>query len=469
LPIAIVLAFLGGCVSDRALADRGRAVPENAKIRPRIDTQGYPSIGNSQRLAIFRDVVCSSLAALVERPSSATAEILGRSFERVAVRARELTAWAGSARASDPQGRLGDGRVAMSIGSPPVEAAITLLPTSEAAIQGLLAQVSAAVERIDLMIYGWEDDPTGREIAWALERAARRGVVVRLLIDRTGFLIHNPSAARGCPTFLDRLRCVPNVSVIEPGGALLRFDHRKLAVIDGRVAWTGGMILTEVARRSWENLAFLAEGPIAAQYAALFEERWRAQGGAAMGPIAGACPPAGRPPNAIVRLVRTDVGDRSLKGALYHAVDHARGHIYLENPYFSDELLAEKLVAARRRGVDVRVVLTLRGNVPTLNRYVVLTANRLLRGGVRVYLAPGMTHVKALSVDGCWCYLGTGNFDDLSLRNNREVGLSVASRGVTEALDRSLFFPDLARAEELTHLMPRPRHWAILGLLSFWF
>ena len=75
--------------------------------------------------------------------------------------------------------------------------------------------------------------------------------------------------------------------------------------------------------------------------------------------------------------------------------------------------------------------LTLRGNVRLLNRFEALTADCLLRGGVRVYLYPAMTHVKAMSADGAWAYLGTGNFDELSLRNNREVGLSVTSPGVS--------------------------------------
>ena len=167
--------------------------------------------------------------------------------------------------------------------------------------------------------------------------------------------------------------------------------------------------------------------------------------------------------------MRTDVRDRSLKEAIYHAVDHARTSIYLENPYFSDDILSDKLVAARKRGVDVRAVLTLRGNVERLNRYVVLTANRLLRGGVRVYLAPGMTHVKAMSADGVWAYLGTGNFDELSLRNNREVGLSVLSPEIARALDTGLFLPDMALAQELTALLPIPDDLIRLYLMKLWF
>jgi cardiolipin synthase len=334
-------------------------------------------------------------------------------------------------------------------------------------MQALLGLIATAERRIDLMMYGWEDDPTGREVAWALAERARRGVRVRLLVDRTAYLIHNAPAARHECTFIDALRDVPNVSVIQPAGALCRFDHRKLAVVDGRVAWSGGMILTEVARRRWHNFAFLAEGPVVDQYACLFEERWCEQGGC---PEPGFCsPPPALGPNSCVRLIRTDVCERSLKDSIYHAVDHAQHHIYIENPYFSDEILVDKLVAARARGVDVRAVLTLRGNVERMNRYSMLTANRLLCGGVRVYLFPAMTHVKALSADGVWAYIGTGNFDELSLRNNREVGLSVTGLEVVGTLDQVLFLPDMAVSQELTAPLPGPRHRLLLEVFALWY
>jgi cardiolipin synthase len=450
-------------------AGRRRVVAENARPLPGLSTEAYPEIGPEQAIQVLREAIGSSLLTLVRRPLSASTQVVGRSAERLAVRGRELATRFGPVGSLNPFGRPGDGALDAPIGSPRMAATLTLLPTSESAVRALLELIATATRRVDLMIYGWEDDPTGREVASALEAAAGRGVVVRLLVDRGGFLIHNRAAALGRPTFLDRLRSVPGVILIEPPDPFLRFDHRKLVVVDGRTAWTGGMILTEVARRRWENLAFLAEGPVASEYAALFEDRWRAVGGARFGPVVLSPSRPSPPPNATARLIRTDVHDRSLKDALFHAIDHARHHIYLENPYFSDELLAGKLVAARRRGVDVRVVVTLRGNVRLMNRFVVLTANRLLRGGVRVYLAPTMTHVKAMTADGVWSYLGTGNFDELSLRGNREVGLSVVSPGVAQALESAVFLPDLARAEELTALMPLPKHWPLLKLFALWY
>jgi cardiolipin synthase len=104
-----------------------------------------------------------------------------------------------------------------------------------------------------------------------------------------------------------------------------------------------------------------------------------------------------------------------------------------------------------------------------LNKYVAVMANRLLRGGARVYLYPAMTHVKAMSVDGTWAYIGTGNFDELSLRNNREVGLTVRGPEVVGQIEENLFRRDIAASEELHALLPSPRGRLLLELFSIWF
>jgi cardiolipin synthase len=446
----------------------GRVVPPNAIQPAGASFEGDPAIGSAQRVAIAREIVRSTLQDLVHRPVAGSAQLGGRMAERVAVRAREIVSRGGAPLVRCAHADVG-ADLGGRFGGPPTPARLVLLPSSEASIQDLLARIEAAARRIDLMMYGWQDDPTGREVAEALARAAGRGVRLRLLVDRTGFLIHNPAAAQGCPTFLDALAVMPNVQLIEPPGVFASFDHRKLAVFDGATAWTGGMIFTESARRRWHNLAFVAEGPIVAQYACVFEERWREVGGAPEGPgaIVGPAPPVA--PNASVRLIQTNVGDRSLKDTIYHAVDHARHHIYLENPYFSDEVLIAKLAAAARRGVDVRAVLTLRGNIRRLNRYSTLTTNRLFRAGAHVYLFPAMTHVKAMSADGVWAYIGTGNYDELSLRNNREAGLSVNSPDVVTQLDQTLFSPDMAASEELNALLPPPPDRLFLEFWDLWY
>jgi len=471
--VLVVLAIMGpGCSGTRSLwvgEKAPRAVPPYAVQPPGASFEGYPAIGSVQKLRIGEEMLASSGSEFVHGPFRSLARLMGRTGERLGVRAVEIAGLAPPVRTVDPcalrEGDLGGG-----IGGCTTPARLTVLAGSELSIQALLSVIASARCRIDLMMYGWDDDPTGREVAEALASRARAGVLVRVMADRGAFLIHNAAAARRECTFLDALAQVPNVQVIEPPNPFFRLDHRKLAVIDDRVVWSGGMILTEVARRRWQNLAYLAEGPIVAQFAAVFAERWVAVGGCP----APACPDgvdaaAAAVPNALVRMVRTDDNIRTLKQAVYHAIDHAQHHIYLENPYFSDEILTEKLKAAQARGVQVHAILTLRGNMKALNRFETLTANRLFRGGAHVYLYPIMTHVKAMSVDSVWAYIGTGNFDDLSLRNNYEVGLSVTSPSLVYVLEEQLFLPDMARSEELQALLPPPRKRLMLEALSLWY
>jgi cardiolipin synthase len=159
-------------------------------------------------------------------------------------------------------------------------------------------------------------------------------------------------------------------------------------------------------------------------------------------------------PNALARLVGTSPTCSALADCVYSAVDQACHHVYVENPYVTDNRLINKLAAARQRGADVRVVLTVEGNNPFINRANRVNANRLHKAGIRVYLHPGMIHVKAATVDGCWAYLGTGNFDPLSLRHNRELGLAVSAGPIIAELEEKLFEPDFDPTWELKEPLP---------------
>ena len=418
-------------------------------------------VTRAQKVLLVKDLIRATLAHVAREPVRSARSGAHRLAERVGVRLAE----------SIPISPIPPGHQSAEAGGPCTPARLTPLFDSEPAYRALMDLIPSARCRVDLMIFGWDDDEAGRPVAAALIERARAGVLVRLMVDRGGYVSGegNAKVPRGCPTYLDALKAEPNIRVIETPDACVRFDHRKVAVIDDRVVWTGGMILTRPALYRWHNFAFLAEGAIVPRYAALFAERWAELGGEPAPPCPSASETARAVPNAAVRMVRTDVEHRSLKEAVYGAVDSAKHHIYIENPYFSDQILVKKLAAARRRGVDVRAVLTLRGDVHLMNQLSTLTANHLLRAGARVYLYPAMTHVKAMSVDGTLAYIGTGNFDELSLRNNREVGLTVRGPDLIRRIDESLFVRDMAASEELHALLPLPKGWFLLEATSLWY
>jgi phosphatidylserine/phosphatidylglycerophosphate/cardiolipin synthase-like enzyme len=447
-----------------------RVLPENAVQPPGASFEGYPVIGTRQKVWIGENILGESARELAIRPIRGLGMMTIRPLERLTVRAKEITPIAKIGHMSPICDPLANPNRGGDFGGDAVPARLTLLTDSEPAIQALLRLIAGAQYRIDLMMYGWDDDFTGRQVAEALAAKARSGVLVRVVTDHAAYLIHNKKVVDGSPTFLDLLKSTPNVAVLLGPDPFIRLDHRKLAVIDDQTAWSGGMILTDTARVRWHNFAYIAQGPIVAEFAAVFDERFRHAGGVSVPTCAGASEYASSVvPNASVRLVRTDVCKRSLKNSVYHAIDNAQKRIYIENPYFTDEQLIAKLVAASRRGVEVNAILTIRGNVHRVNQDVTLTANKLYRGGARVYLYPAMTHVKAMSVDGVWAYMGTGNFDELSLRNNREVGLSVVSEPVVEALDRYLFEADIAASQEIHALLPKPSNWISLELFELWY
>jgi cardiolipin synthase A/B len=424
-----------------------RVLPANAVQPPGASFER--EVTWQQKTLLVGDTLRSTMAEVARHPARSALFGSARLAERAGVLLAETV----------PHSPWPLGDQDPEAGGPCTPARITPLYGSRPAFQALLDRIAVARCRVDLMMYSWDDDRAGRAVADALIARARAGVLVRLIIDRGAFVTgeDNAKVPLGRPTYVDALRAEPNVRVIESPDPGFQFDHRKLAVVDDRVAWSGGMVLTDPALFRWHNFAFLAEGPIVPQYAALFADRWEQLGGC----HAPTCPePAGvdlAAPNASVRMVRTDVGHRSLKEAVYGAVDRARHHIYLENCYFSDEILVNKLIGARSRGVDVRAVLTMRGDVALMNKFAAITGNRLLRAGARVYLYPAMTHVKAMSNDGTLAYIGTGNFDDLSLRNNREVALTVRGPELIRQIDENLFLRDMADSEELHALLPIPK------------
>jgi cardiolipin synthase len=222
--------------------------------------------------------------------------------------------------------------------------------------------------------------------------------------------------------------------------------------VDGRIAWTGGRNFRQGAFFEQRDLSFTVEGPLVAQLEGCFEDSWREQGGrpAEHSPASSATGPA----NAQARLVQTRPLKHQIETAVFEAVDHARHHVYLENFMFCDNQLLDKLCRARSRGVDVRVVLTQSVTPDKINRANRVTANRMLHAGVRVYVYPAMTHMKAAVVDGCWAYLGTGNFDPLSLRRNHELGLVLRAGSVVTEAEERLFQADLRPEWEMTEPFP---------------
>jgi cardiolipin synthase len=150
-----------------------------------------------------------------------------------------------------------------------------------------------------------------------------------------------------------------------------------------------------------------------------------------------------------VRVLYTKPGNSQILRTQLSAMRRARNRVWIHNAYLTSDAVLYELVEARRRGVDVRVILPLQNDSGFIGRSNALAANVMLRHGIRVFIYPGMSHVKAAVYDG-WACLGSANFDRLSLRLNKEANIATSHPAAVTELVNRVFLPDFKRAPELT-------------------
>ena len=234
-------------------------------------------------------------------------------------------------------------------------------------------------------------------------------------------------------------------------------DHSKVFLIDGTQAWLGGMNLGREYRYEWHDLMVELRGPVVASLEDEFRHDWAHE--SLLGDLAYVAELA-RGPKQIqpslpsdrwisLRLLPTKTAWKPFSTAVQGAIGESKSYVYLENPYLFDKRVIIALVRARNRGVDVRVVLPRVNDLKPGGRSNLVLANYLLAHGVRVYFYPGMTHVKALLVDG-WACLGSANLNHLSLRVCQEHNVATSDPAFAKRLKRELFEEDFSRSYELT-------------------
>jgi len=319
---------------------------------------------------------------------------------------------------------------------------VELLSDTDETIQRLIVDIQAATGHVHLMAYIFADDTTGRAMADELIAAVKRGVTCRVMVDAVG---SRPMLR----TLAPRLRS-SGVKVVAALPAnpfrrqVARLDirnHRKLAIIDGVIGYTGSQNIVNReyghADLAWEDLMVRVTGPVVPQIQSVFVQDWFMEAGEMLGgsdlfpqqPVTGTVPaqclPSG--PNYPMATYQ-----RMVVAAVYAA----RKHVIITSPYFvPDEPFMDALEVAVLRGVEVSIVLPAR-----YDQHVAGAASRsyyedLLDAGVRVYLyRPGLIHSKTMTVDYDLAFVGTSNFDIRSFRLNFEVNMVFYEAYVAEAL-----------------------------------
>ena len=154
-----------------------------------------------------------------------------------------------------------------------------------------------------------------------------------------------------------------------------------------------------------------------------------------------------------IRILQTKAGNAQIRDAQLTAIRKAKKRIYMQNAYLSDDEFVFALCQARRRGVDVRVVIPKDCDTKIMHCSNRLVVNTFVNHGVKVYHFPKMSHIKAAVFDD-WVCFGTANYDKLSLVVNRELNLATSAPQVVKVLVRDLFEKDFNASKLITDKQP---------------
>lgn len=348
------------------------------------------------------------------------------------------------------------------------------LVDGEQTYTAMLDAITEATSYIHLETYILEDDAIGRTFSRLLRERARAGVKVRVLFDGFGSLTLSSG-------FIGELEDA-GIEVHEFRPLVVwkidrwsQRDHRKILVVDGRVAFTGGLNIGEeyapssVGGVNWRDTHCRVEGPIVAQLDALFVATWERETDRTLD---GYTPPQPSPHVADMRAVVMANGflrrRTAIRRTYLHAIRSARESIYIANAYFvPDPGIRRALVRAAKRGVDVHVVTNERSDMKSVQYAGESLYNKLLKGGVNIHLFhTRMMHSKIAVIDGVWSVIGSYNLDYVSLLSNLEVIVQVINRDLGAKM-LQVFEDDKAQCRQLSLAEWKQRPW--WRKLAAWF
>lgn len=322
----------------------------------------------------------------------------------------------------------------------------------------LIADIARARCSVHFETFLWKEGALGRRMADAFCERSRAGVQVRLVLDANGCKKMGQDAQRqmreaGCELAIYHPRTLKNIGVV------LERDHRKLAILDGRVAWVGGHCVVDAwlgdARNRGEvrDLSVRLTGPIVHAVQSAFSENWvEVTGKLFVGDDV--FPPAEKAGEVLVHLASVKPeGSAPAVKILHHAVICcARKRLWIQNPYFIPEPDAVAALAeAVKRGVDVRVMVPSAeaSDMSLVQHAAHRNFQRLLDAGVRIFeYGRTLLHQKVMTIDGVWCAVGSSNFDDRSFETNDEITLGFLDRALARRLEE-IFEADARHCVEL--------------------
>ncbi len=348
-----------------------------------------------------------------------------------------------------------------------------------ATFPAMLDAINGAKHRISFETYVYQSGQIGAQFTAALEAAARRGVDVRMVLDSIG-------ASKTGEEDVERLRRAGVQVAWFNKVSGLNFEelnyrtHRKSLVVDGDVAFVGGIGVADQwamdteKEKMWRDTQVEVRGPAAVYIEGSFNENWIESGEV----VAPDLLPHDDEPTGSARSIVVwsgpEGGASAMKLLYLLAIASARTTLDIESPYFvMDESTQWSLEDARRRGVKVRMVVE--GDITDAKPVKFASRasyERLLEQGIQLHeYQPAMMHAKVMVVDGVLSIFGSANFDNRSLELNDELNLAVFDKALAARLTAD-FERDIARSTTLKldewrarplHIRARELGWSYFG------
>ena len=374
---------------------------------------------------------------------------------------------------------------------------VVLLDDGPATMRAMMTAIEGARQHVNLETYIFEADEVGHKLADLLLRKKAAGVAVNLIYDSVGSM-DTPKE------FFERLRAA-GINVLEfnpvnPARArgewdINQRDHRKILVVDGRIAFTGGVNISKVYGKSsflqgkrrepppkdakeaaWRDTHMQIEGPAVAEFQKIFLDTWQRRSTSPL-PDANFFPPLKPAGTALVRAIGStpDNEDFAVYKTYISAFAHADKYIHLTTAYFvPDRQVVQAMVDAARRGVDVRIIFPSFSDIGLMLHAGRSYYNELLAAGIKVYeRKAAMLHAKTAVIDGVWSTIGSTNIDMRSFLHNDEVNAVVLSAEFADRME-ALFERDLRESVEITAeqwsqrgLRSRMREW-VVRMFEYW-
>jgi cardiolipin synthase A/B len=318
-------------------------------------------------------------------------------------------------------------------------------------------EIALAKKLICLEFYIFRNDETGNELAEILKSKASEGVGVYLLYDHFGSIATPMKFWRGLKEAGVHIRVSHPFKWTDPFHYVHR-DHKKLIIIDGMKAFTGGINIANEYRgyhrvrkiRGWRDTGIFLEGPIAKTLLDIFKKSWEVWNGAPIlydmhvEPV-----PEGL--SVIPIFASSAKGRRKMRKLLYYSIDQAQECIYLTTAYFApSRRMLHVLETAESRGVDVKMLLPGKSDITSAHYAGRAFFTKLLKAGVEIFNYQGeILHAKTAVFDGVWSVIGSANLDFQSLRINDEGNVGIVDTEFAGQMTE-MFQEDLGHSEQIT-------------------